>query len=104
MIEVTVNRNKSDEIYCFQVKNHGPSILCAAVSMLVINTINCIEHFTTEKIEYTQNKNTAVITCSFPKIESGKHSSDVSLLLNTMMFGLNNLVLEYNGDILIHDN
>ena len=31
----------------------GSDIVCSAVSMLVINTINCIEEFTEEKFNYS---------------------------------------------------
>lgn len=51
MIEVTVLRDKSMDITGFEVSGHalfakaGNDIICAAVSMLTINTLNAIEQF-----------------------------------------------------------
>jgi uncharacterized protein YsxB (DUF464 family) len=39
-------RREGGEIAAFTVANHGASHVCAAVSMLVINTINAIEALT----------------------------------------------------------
>ena len=51
MIEVLILRDKAQEITGFKVTGHalfaeaGKDIVCAAVSMLTINTLNAIEQF-----------------------------------------------------------
>ena len=52
MIHVTIFQNKYKECVGFQTEGHaeyaspGQDIVCAAASILVINTINAIEEFT----------------------------------------------------------
>lgn len=51
MIEVLITRDKAQQITGFKVSGHalfaeaGNDIICAAVSMLTINTLNAIEQF-----------------------------------------------------------
>ena len=51
MIEVLITRDKSMDIIGFKVSGHalfaeaGNDIICSAVSMLTINTVNAIEQF-----------------------------------------------------------
>ena len=76
MIHVTIFQNKYKECVGFQTEGHaeyadpGQDIVCAAASILVINTINAIEEFTED---------------------------DASLLLlNTMILGLEQMVDDDN--------
>ena len=54
MIKAEIFRNDNYVICGFKLSGHagfaeeGSDIVCSAVSMLVINTINCIEEFTEE--------------------------------------------------------
>lgn len=56
MIEVTISRDKSQDITGFKVSGHalfdkaGNDIICAAVSMLTINTLNAIEEFLPDEL------------------------------------------------------
>lgn len=51
MIEITISRDKARDITGFKVSGHalfdeaGRDIVCSAVSMLTINTLNAIEEF-----------------------------------------------------------
>ncbi|MCR5774302.1 MAG: ribosomal-processing cysteine protease Prp [Lachnospiraceae bacterium] len=55
MIEVLISRDKAGDITGFKVEGHalfakaGNDIICAAVSMLTINTLNAIEQFLPEE-------------------------------------------------------
>ena len=103
MINVYINRNRNNEVCSFKVENHGSSIVCASVSILVINTVNCIEVFTGEKIQCFADDEKGIIDCAFPEIQNNKHNHDVNLLLNTMLYGLNNISFEYNNEVQIFD-
>ena len=58
MIHVTIFQNKYKECVGFQTEGHaeyanpGQDIVCAAASILVINTINAIEEFTEDNYPY----------------------------------------------------
>ena len=55
MIEVLIQRDKAQNITGFKVSGHalfaeaGNDIICSAVSMLTINTLNAIEQFLPEE-------------------------------------------------------
>lgn len=110
MIKVKIYRNKDYRICGFQMNGHagfaeeGSDIVCSAVSILVINTINAIEKFTDEEFKVdADEKHGGHITCSFPLIKAGKHNHDAELLLETMLHGLNNIEDEYGCYIKIND-
>ena len=46
MIDAKIIRNNDGQAIGFTVENHGETHVCAAVSMLVINTVNSIESLT----------------------------------------------------------
>ena len=100
MIEVIIYRTKNHEIIGFDVEGHagygeyGEDIVCAAVSILVINTINSIERFTTDKTNLLQCSERGLIKFSF----EGKASSDARLLIRSMIYGLQTIEEEYKTD------
>ena len=110
MIKVNIYRNNDFRICGFKMNGHagydesGSDIVCAAVSILVINTINSIEKFADEKINVSADgEKGGHIKCMFPLIKEGKHNHDVELLLETMLHGLNNIENEYSCYIKIND-
>lgn len=110
MIKAEIFRNKDYVIYGFRLSGHagfaeeGDDIICSAVSILVINTINAIERFTDEKYKFeADEENGGFINYSLPEIQEGKKNHDVELLLETMLYGLNNIENEYGCYIKIND-
>lgn len=88
---------KSDGAYVgFQIKGHagldkyGKDILCAAVSALSISTLNSIEAFTEDKFEAGSKDGFL-----YMKFQS-KVSEKSTLLLNSLLLGLQNLSQDYN--------
>ena len=63
MINVSIYKNADNLITGFKLSGHaqyseyGTDIVCAAVSALVINTINSIEQFTSDKFSLKQDEN-----------------------------------------------
>jgi uncharacterized protein YsxB (DUF464 family) len=99
MINAVINRDASGRIRGFTVHNHGTGIVCAAVSMLVLNTVNSIEALTP-----------AVFTCDceegggfirFALIESGaaECAGGAALLLDAMVLGLRSVEESYGSEI-----
>ena len=39
-------KNESEEICGFELKNHTKNYVCAAISILALNTVNSVEAFT----------------------------------------------------------
>ena len=73
-----------------------PDILCAAVSVTVINTINALEHLAQEELSVTQNEETGFIKCDF---ESSLQDKSV-FLMDSMVLCLENLSKEYGEQYL----
>lgn len=100
MIEATIYR-KDGKICAFQITGHagyakrGEDIVCAAASVLTLNTVNAIEEFTEIPYRYeADEKKGGFLKVVFP-IE-GMADHDVQLLLKTLEMGLSEMQKEYN--------
>ena len=92
MTKVTIYKNELNECVGFKVFEHagfadaGSDIVCSAISILIINTMNAIEQFT--DVDFTQDVDEEECTIEF-KIH--KSTKDTTLLLETMVLGLQTL-------------
>jgi uncharacterized protein YsxB (DUF464 family) len=109
MIKADIFR-KNNNIYRFTVKGHadfaeeGSDIVCSAVSILVVNTINAVETFTDEAVKAeADGKNGGFIDYRLTDIEKGGKSHDAQLLLETMVLGLKTIENEYYRYIKVND-
>jgi uncharacterized protein len=103
MITIKVYRNINGEIYGFDANNHGEPMVCAAVSALVINTANSIEALTTETIVCDYKEKGGYLSFSIENIKSCNQNKDVKLLLDSLLLGLNGIMLEYKQHLKIID-
>ena len=93
MIRVTIYRTDRHEYTGFDISGHaeyddpGKDVVCAAVSVLVINTVNSIEHFTDDETSCVTDEESGSITFRFPQIPS----HDAALLLDSMIYGLESI-------------
>ena len=93
MIEVTVYKTMRHEYAGFDMSGHagyddiGKDIVCAAVSVLVINTLNSIERFTDDKTTCVSDENSGTVEFRF----KDHPSHDAALLLDSMILGLEDI-------------
>ena len=105
MTKITIYQNPNHDISGFTCCGHagyaayGNDIVCASISVLVINTINAIEQFTTCDFICDADEESGDITVQFP---SGI-TEDVKLLLDTMILGLKEIQNDYGNDYIILD-
>ena len=100
MITVTILKNASKEYRGVRSQGHagfakrGEDIVCAAVSMLFINTLNSIEALTDDKalMNLVENEKEGLIDCRF----SGAVSEKTRLLLDAMVLGLRQVEEQYS--------
>lgn len=71
---------------------YGNDIVCAAVSVLVINTINSIEAFTEDTFENAVHQEKDVVTFG---LTSNPVSEKAELLLESLVLGLTSIAEEY---------
>ncbi|MCI1958768.1 MAG: ribosomal-processing cysteine protease Prp [Clostridia bacterium] len=110
MIKVNIYRNSDFVISGFELSGHagcgeeGEDIICSAVSILVINTINSIEKFTKVKFEVdTDEEKGGYIRFEAPRFNLGETDHDAELLLEAMLLGLRNIEKEYSQYMKICD-
>ena len=90
MIKITVYKNQKHVYVGFDIEGHagfheeGKDIVCAAVSVLVINTINSIERFTADITSSLSQEDSGRIEFRF----QNSPSHDAKLLLDSMILGL----------------
>ena len=93
MTEVTIYKNEKNECVGFRAYGHagyaveGEDIVCAAISILTINTMNAIEAYTNAKCSLISDDEQGVLDF---QIENPTKES--TLLLNTMILGLESMV------------
>ena len=98
MIHVVIYKNEKEECTGFQTEGHaeyadsGQDIVCAAASVLIINTINAIELYTEDAFSVFSDEETGMISWHL----EGDPSKEAGLLLNTMILGLKGMADDEN--------
>ncbi len=102
MITFTIFKDSDNNYRAFSSKGHagfarfGKDIVCSAVSVLVINTINSIEKFTDDKFD--ANVEDGLVTFSFL---NQNISAESKLLINSLVLGIEGIVSDYPKHIQI---
>ena len=97
MTKVTIYKNLEKECVGFRVCGHagyadeGEDIVCAAISILVINTMNAIETYTKATVSQQADETQGII-----EYQIKTPTKETTLLLDTMVLGLQ--TLEDNKD------
>ena len=103
MTEVTIYRNEDREVSRFTCNGHaeydeyGKDIVCARISVLVINTINAIETFTSCDFVCEADEESGEMDFSF----TDEITQDASLLIDTMILGLQSIQENYGNEYII---
>lgn len=93
MIRITIYVNEHHAYTGFDVTGHaefsdpGKDVVCAAASMLVINTMNALEAYTEDETSHVSDEEEGTIVFRFRR----RPSHDADLLVNTMILGLESL-------------
>ena len=97
MIEITRIKNEQGENIGFRCIGHagfarrGKDIVCAAVSALVLNTMNSIEEFTEDKFSCAQEEKSGLIEF----IIVSQVSPESTLLMDSLFLGLKGIEHDY---------
>lgn len=90
MISVTFFKDSDSQFVGFEFLGHagadeyGKDIVCAAISVLVINTINSIEEFTDDDFTCDINEEKGMISCHL----NGELSDESSILMKSLVLGV----------------
>ena len=103
MTRIQIIRTKDGHTRAFTCQGHteyagkGADVVCAGVSAIVINTINCLEDLLHEKIEVDlDEENGGDITCNF--VEDAGEKGE--LLIDCMIHGLEWIEQQYGKNYL----
>lgn len=103
MITITIVKNKSSQYTGFKCLGHagfakyGEDIVCAAVSVLVINTIHSMETLLDELFHCSQDEDDGRIELQFDRTPS----KSAVLLLDSMVLGLKEIKKQYGKKYII---
>jgi len=102
MTTITIYKSDSGSFRGFTCNGHagfshsGKDIVCAAISILVINTINSLEELAHEEMTLHNDETTGYIDCRFVH-EIGSESK---LLMDSMLLGLESIAEQYGSKYL----
>ncbi len=102
MTKVTVYQDEAGAFTGFRCEGHsgyadaGSDVVCAAISALVINTVNAIEELTDTDIRTHADEGAGVIEAFF----QGGCSAKAELLVKAMIMGLQGIQSNYGTDYL----
>jgi len=106
MIRVNITKDKDGDYKSFVCKGHadyaeaGSDIVCAGVSAIVINTINCITDLVRENIDLTMNeKEGGYIAVSFRE----KPDRRTDFLIDCMVHGFDWIIAQYGTSYLKYE-
>ncbi len=102
MTNITITKSSDDNYKKIECKGHagfadyGKDIVCAAISVLTINTINSIEQLTQDEIVVGQDENKGIISIEFKDIPS----KEADLLLKSYELGVTSIFEQYGKKFL----
>ena len=100
MTQITFQKTTTGEYKGFTCDGHagyagyGEDIVCASISVLVINTINSLEQITGEKMQVNTDEDAGTIRCRFvnqPLKETSK------ALIDSLVLGLTQIEKQYGN-------
>ena len=97
MIKIVVSVNKNGDYKSIEFSGHalfadtGKDIVCAAVSILAINTLNSIEALCGDKFDAIENPKEGYLKAEF----NNKLSEKADLLIKSLLLGLDGISHEY---------
>lgn len=98
MTKITIHKTLTGEYRGFTCEGHagyadsGKDIVCAAVSMLVINTVNSFEKITKEPVQVKENARAGSIECLFKQCPISESSK---VLMDSLVLGLSQIEKQY---------
>ena len=103
MTEIIIRKSENGEYKGFTCKGHsgfaakGKDIVCASVSVLVINAINSMEKLAEEDMEIKAEEAAGIVRCRIKRTLSEKGT----LLMDSMILGLLQIEEQYGNKYLV---
>ena len=98
MIKLEATCDAQGGLVAFTVRNHGSSHVCAAVSLLVLNTVNAVEALTDAQFTCDHDPKGGYINFALQSARDTTIGREAGLLLDAMMLGLTSVKEQYPQD------
>ncbi|AMV61404.1 ribosomal-processing cysteine protease Prp [Pediococcus damnosus] len=109
MIKVTIKLNSKTGVEQFKMIGHadsgpyGQDIVCAAASVLAINTINSVEQIVGVKPETSEDsENGGLLTAKFSSDHSRDQLLQMQAILRSFVIGMNDVANNYSQFIKVN--
>ena len=106
MIRVQIVKDRNGMYRAFSCRGHaeyaepGRDVVCAGVSALVINTVNCLQDLLHEELELSADEeNGGSICCRF----AGQPGEKASFLIDCMIHGFDWILIQYGRAYLSYE-
>ena len=102
MISVKITKNRNGLFQGIECNGHaeydeyGNDIICSAVSMLVINTVNSIEELAKCKIHVDENDKDGYLKMTILEPLKDESLRDASLFIESLILGINQVIKNYS--------
>ncbi len=102
MTIITIRKNSNGDYVGFELNGHagsgeyGKDIVCAALSVLSINTVNSLEEFTNDEIVCSADPQEGIIKVDFSDVLS----QEGDLLMRSFELGVTGIHKQYGNDFL----
>ncbi|MCR5404833.1 MAG: ribosomal-processing cysteine protease Prp [Butyrivibrio sp.] len=102
MTTITIVKSSDDKYKMIESKGHagfaeyGEDIVCSAISVLTINTVNSLEKLTKDKFSLFTDEKKGIIRMTFTNPVSG----DAELLLKSFELGITSIYEQYGKKFL----
>ena len=102
MTTITIVKSLDDEYRMVESKGHagfadyGEDIVCSAISVLTINTVNSLDRLTDDKFELFTDEDKGIIRMNF----HSPVSRDAELLLKSFELGIRSIYEQYGKKFL----
>ena len=99
MIEITIYKRPDKTFRNIQVSGHadsveeGADLVCCSVSVLTINLVNSLDHFTDDEFVFDQHESLGFMSIAFPE----RPTEEAALLLSSYELGVYSVAAQY-GD------
>ncbi|MBR1692663.1 MAG: ribosomal-processing cysteine protease Prp [Lachnospiraceae bacterium] len=99
MTTITIFRDQNKDCVGFEMEGHagfgyaGNDIVCAAISVLAINTCNSVEKLTHDRFGHEEDEKRGYLYFMLTE----NPSSEAKLLLNSMVLGLTQIEEQYGA-------
>lgn len=100
MIDISIFRDNEGRAFKVSVRDHADPVVCSAVSVLLLNTVNSIEAFTDAQFSYEADPDGGDSVFTITGFDKDRKAE---LLMNSLVLGYKSVEESYKDEIKVQD-